>query len=1329
MSNRTTPILLAASVLASCGGELPTPGEAADTPALTRPPPVSIPPPLERYDLRKLTSEALYPERAWQSVLTPSVPGTSTGPTYYDFDSCSDADAEALRARTRVSFAQLGALGSALNPTLAGSTCASGDCFLQVNTAHLGRTVTLASDGTLACEDPETAALGTCALGMSSLTDTTGPRPSGRYRGNVVVADTIRITGPVQLGSLSLILVARTAIEFTGAGALIGAEGTTSAAGRAGTTAPVYTTPPAGCSIPLGGGTGICPTRRYDDITAGGTGSAGAESGSVVLIAPRVITPYDSSNLPGNAYGTSWYPFVRLAGGAGGTGGDAGQAVCRANDTSCEAQVRRLAKAGGAGGPGGRAGNLVVIADSVQGAELDGLSGRARAGGGGGTGGLGTRLLLDDLSTVLPRDVTVVLGATGLTGATGASGYRHDLVLGDQLGALTYLVAGRGADRRRALADRYARTSVAADTTRARAELSDALDLYCEPTPRPLVAPSPISPRVVPAAPGRPSSYLSSGARQAHTSLCRELQARLRRSQDGLDYFGSPPENYMYLRPDVVKTYRDAMLVTFDSVSRQFTDAVAAQSASEAARAARVLTLTDQLVAQDLSLDEKAQRVEIARLRYKALAEAALTKLGWFQINAEELAELRQRLDASSSDVEAALAQVPPRECDFFCVLGDFFSTIISIATAIVNTVNAISSIVNFISNLDEIFDMTRAISELKTAGKITLAVDGTPEGFLQEMKVLGEYANAAVGGLKNPATPGLGAIAGQVGAAVTAWKATVPNRSSNAIPDVLHRMAYDTAESEAQLHEIMLELQTGVARVEAIGQGVVIDREAAIGALNYMIYLVEQQLQRTQANARLFDEHLMALAEMSIAEAELELAMSEHAHARALKTRLSCQLGRTTGPDCAGVVALAGSSERVRALRDEACRASRRVGDAVLLFDYYYERARDFVLLTPRTTPDPSRNFGRNLLVLSARAAFAQSTAQSYQVDFLDTLADASVYDGTVQGSVCWPGEACAGRGGTAYQAAVMSALVSRGRADLEVDAECAPGTPDSRCNPGLSLERARQRVANFDVRLELDPRYRLGCPTVDGCASTPASQPALVGARFVVDYRHEDRATFRWDDGSLRSLWFSSAYPRMACEIIQAYAPGSTVDCRELSFFGGRTEYTAPNTPLPTRGRGDVDPSLYGTSVRGRWSLDLAPTLIQLAGPSGDACYTVDPTHAGRLALTPACLPASCDSADPADASDACGPDSTLEVLCRPYVSSRQDLMLTGDPACCTARGHRRDDLSPAADAACTIGGWTSDDACTVPEPCLEICGPRCQAFKQALRGVSYGIHWRAR
>jgi hypothetical protein len=218
MSNRTTPILLAASVLASCGGELPTPGEAADTPALTRPPPVSIPPPLERYDLRKLTSEALYPERAWQSVLTPSVPGTSTGPTYYDFDSCSDTDAEALRARTRVSFAQLGALGSALNPTLAGSTCASGDCFLQVNTAHLGRTVTLASDGTLACEDPETAALGTCALGMSSLTDTTGPRPSGRYRGNVVVADTIRITGPVQLGSLSLILVARTAIEFTGDG-------------------------------------------------------------------------------------------------------------------------------------------------------------------------------------------------------------------------------------------------------------------------------------------------------------------------------------------------------------------------------------------------------------------------------------------------------------------------------------------------------------------------------------------------------------------------------------------------------------------------------------------------------------------------------------------------------------------------------------------------------------------------------------------------------------------------------------------------------------------------------------------------------------------------------------------------------------------------------------------------------------------------------------------------------------------------------------------------------------------------------------------------------
>lgn len=81
------------------------------------------------------------------------------------------------------------------------------------------------------------------------------------------------------------------------------------------------------------------------------------------------------------------------------------------------------------------------------------------------------------------------------------------------------------------------------------------------------------------------------------------------------------------------------------------------------------------------------------------------------------------------------------------------------------------------------------------------------------------------------------------------------------------------------------------------------------------------------------------------------------------------------------------------------------------------------------------------------------------------------------------------------------------------------------------------------------------------------------------------------------------------------------------------------------------------------------------------------------------------------------------------RPYVSPQRNLLPGGDPACCTSSGHLKAGLSLAQAQTCSASGFTSDDACTVPEPCLEICGPRCKAFKAALRGFSYNIHWRAR
>lgn len=1363
---------------AACGVEGP-PLDSAGEAAFTTIPPPTGPTLLERYDLLKLNTEALYPERAHQTLLIPAMLSGSAD-INYDRDSCELSDTEALRRKSRVSFAELGAIGGALNRTVSGQTCAAADCFLHVNTAQLGRTLTITGDNAVACEDPDTAALGYCGLGMTSISGASGTRPTASYRGNVVVADVIRIDGEVNIGSLSLILVARSRIEFTATGRILGPATVRAASGANGTTTPAYPPVPEPCCV---------LTRSYTSITPGGGGSGGAPSGSVVLISPEVRTPNDTYDSFFNPYHSFYMrPFVALGGAGGGAGGDAGQAVCRMGDSGCDASVRARAAAGGRGGPGGAGGNLIVIADRLVGSDLDGYAGAAlaRQAGPGGAGGRGTVLTRYDLSPILPRSELVPLGANGAAGAAGVAGYRHDLPLSGNYFKLAYLVARRGAERRLITGRYYARSSIAADRSRAQSDFADGIDQYCRvfPSPPSLITPPP--PRTVPAAPGRPTTYVTTAASAAQTTTCRELDERWERVAYGRNYFGFSDDFVMYLRPDVVKAYRDGLLTTFDTIGRQFTDAVAAQTASESVRVARVLTLSDQLVDNDLSLVEKEKKVEIAQQRYRALAEAALTKLGWYKLNNDELSDLQARSNAAQSAVEDALQLRPEEPCDFWCVLGNVITAAVQIASLIANTASAIGTITDFITNLDNIFDMTRILSDLQSAGKITLPVDNTPEGFLEDMQVLGAYAKAALHGIEATRTPGLNAVSADVKVALESWKALVPpDPSSTNIGDVVHRIAYNTQATQGQLRDVLLRVQTAIATVEALNESLVVDKYGALGTLRSMVDLINAQIDLSRNNGRLFDEHLLALAEMSIAENELMLALVERDNAKLRKTRLGCQLGRVTGAACAGVVLATTSYERIGALRDEACRAAQGIGDSVLLFDYFYQRSRDFVLLQERgTATDPSRDFRRNLLDPSQRTQFALGTRSSYQDDFLSALADVNVRDGSVRGDICWPGEACAGRGGEAYQSAVLSSLVARGRTEFEVDAECRPGEPDSRCNAALSIEAPKQRVANFDVRLVMAPGYRLGCTTPTGCpAASPADAPVLTGAQYVVDYQHGEQAEFLWTDGSYRTFLFTQAYPRLACEIVRAYTPNSTVDCRDLLFFGGTSDYvSALSEPLASYSRNDLDPALYGTSVRGQWSLDIGRTLAQLNGPAGDDCFLPDASNAARLNLVETCLPSTCASPcftadgsrkaanDPSapsycscyaaslalrpagqlanrpecsglpptltrvayDAPALCGGgtgQSSLETLCKPYVSSQRTLLPSGDPACCTSSGHLKTGLSASQGQACNAKGFTSDDACTVPEPCLEICGPRCKAFKAALRGFSYNIHWRAR
>ena len=90
--------------------------------------------------------------------------------------------------------------------------CAPEECFLRVNSAHVGRVVTITENG-VACEDPNVPGLGQCNIGYRS-SALSGVNDFHGYRGNVIIADRIRVSGRIQLGTLSLVLVAREQIEF-----------------------------------------------------------------------------------------------------------------------------------------------------------------------------------------------------------------------------------------------------------------------------------------------------------------------------------------------------------------------------------------------------------------------------------------------------------------------------------------------------------------------------------------------------------------------------------------------------------------------------------------------------------------------------------------------------------------------------------------------------------------------------------------------------------------------------------------------------------------------------------------------------------------------------------------------------------------------------------------------------------------------------------------------------------------------------------------------------------------------------------------------------------
>lgn len=1298
--------------------------------------------------------EALFPEWARRS----SIAG---GAESYDFERCENIDPQTLVGRTRVRFGEIGPIGQVLARSAAGGTCTTADCYLKVSTAGLGREISLGASPRVDCEDPTTQTLGSCDLSSASAL------AGDPYRGNIIVADRIRVDGVLSTGELNLVLIAKESIEFTAAGRIMAfsapAAKPAAIAGASGT-ANVCTVKCAHRD-PLSEADPNCAVTCLPHFTSYGTGRPGAggkSAGTVVLIAPTVILPRTPSGAQ---------PHVTLEGQGGAAGGDVLPIRCDGTNSICIDHAVANAGAGGRGGNGGAGGKLITIADRFSGEPLR----LSLSGGRAGARGSVPVLQLMTGSVVSSQRV---VGSSGTLGAAGAAGFRDDLPIAGRYYDYAYLLSARGADRLIANARHYARyvhpTAEPGYTNSriARGQFERLIDSYCRSI-APMAVGLPLSPRPTTRSGSAPLSYLPTTPSQARVDLCRESEVRLARVSQGMNWFGLTPDFYMYLRPDVMAGYRSAGRTLVDSVRASF-EGVASLGGQQ---------LLDIQAMEERALGEKRKHAEIAKAKLEQVGVALGVSLARVDRNQDEL----ESSEAALRDAQARLVvAVVATECDIWCTVGRYLTVIENVANLVLGIGHSLTAIKDFLSTAGTLFDVDRIKGELAQAQSISLPTQG-----FDKLIFFGNYLSEVYQG-RPGAEPlvGVGAVVTQVKAAMAQW--TAADEAVNALSSPAaqwHHLAFNAAQSRSELRASLREVLVDLDQAKAIANTAIADKAGAIDALQEMQQLIELRIEILNDNLRAIEDHLIAAGELPIAQAEYTLALLEVKNLEAAIHASKCRLGLPDG-SCAGLTAVSGPADTIRARRDGLCLAGRSMNDSVLLFDFYYQRSKDFVLLDQTPRPgDQSHDFRRILLRASDAAAFSQPSADPLVDDFLGQIT-ATQNAGTVRGLLCLPGRDC-GLGVMAldrdYQGEVMRELVASGRSSFDVMAECRPGAPNSHCNAGLvGSETPRQRVVGFDAELVMASGYRLGCSGAS-CASPtagPADAPVDPGFAYRLRYRHSDAASFLWDDLTLRSFLFPESYPRQACEAARSLS-GQDVDCRRVLDFGGSTEYAAPSqhtlaAPRPRTALAYATPDLYGTSVRGDWILDLTTTLADLNGIGGDACYGFDATHPLPLSCYPESCRSSCfddlgvrrpaiDPDAPAHCScygannallpaaslagraECSGLSPTLSVLreaselpaaCRPYVGTvaaptqmegqcrrfvtAGRLFPSGPLDCCNPDGRMKGNLNASVAASCVARGFDSDSACLAPDACLEICGPRCKAFKRALIGVEYRIDW---
>ena len=1331
----------------------------------------------------------------------------------FDYQDCEFVDANAIEAQLRPTFSRLEAFGDRLNPTIPThtistpgdpfhfgtfETCDPEDCYLRLSTANLEDEVTIRADGLIEFETLD----GTETVDFRI-------REQADHRGAIVFARKIKIEGTLKLGWTNLILVAREGIDMS-SGSIV-AYGPKSPQQTV-QIATNFDENPFGfrCVVPSfyhSNDPDDCffPVESISNETSNSFPRDGAPSGSVIMVTQVADLGLVNLKGQGGDHGEILTGDVHCSFKHVNRDREAGRNDPNPTSTFglnlvCTQAASKL-RSGKPGGDGGNSGHLYVYAQDINGLDFQG------AAGAGGLGGKRDYTVFHLNRIGIPRHPKMADGADGEVGRYGF------IEIDDQKYYDLALILGLRAAQRLWHNGRYfARQlhySVAGGPDNAeiaKAALGSLMDNFCAPTIYQRDSDGYATSGSEFLNPVRSFDYTTSGslfsaAPYGYTAvdhsavdqrpvLCDSAAIRQEFAETDLNWFGFEEDYLMYLHPDVVEEFREDALTSLKDARDLFQEVRTETTADLRA----IETLERGTLAM---MQNEADRFELRAQEQAALVERTLNLLE------ATIAEADGLTTAFEAQVEVIRANLATSPCDANCVLGNVLNFTAKIISAVQNLANAFSAIANLVKAFDDGLFTFESFHE--QTGKKT---DKPDELKLKEIFAYASYiykgfnvknkdGEKELTDSKLKKVTGLKAVIEKTKKAYDAAKKVKagPPKPKPDVSDKWTAFIVANEDAKAAIRETMRKVQASIVKVEGLPSGRVKDRAGALGDLRYLVGLLEERLQLLYRIDELRLEHLNASGSLLVLMREHELILAMKAELDFYITESKCRIGTLTGSQCDGI-AVQGATKAE--LLQQVCLVTQPLSDRVLLFDFYYDRSKAFTTLDERESSSASAdNFSRYLLDGDILGTFEDDLERGW----LNTLLVAP-NTGSLRMAICADGQTCANGlpADSPYRDDVVSRLRNYGVTTFSIDDDCTiaselaaqtgtsaiPAPADS-CPPSVFTSGGGEprRVTDVDVRLLMDPSYRLGC--------LGSSCTANGGYEFRAYLGHEAAGTFFTPSANglqTRYVGFPEGNTRRACEIANQFDNEPTPrDCGQvINFSRYKTASQADDWAPQNFG---IRSKTFGTSVRGQWRVDIGPTLNQLNGntPNADQCYA-DKAVNGTLSTVPTrCLPESCLSACfddvgvrltanapeycecydtnnqklatiPATLADICanrpavlqwnegaangleecsgntvgygenGSKTLYETSCDRFVEATSGSFLpNGDSFCCSPDGRFKLNLSETDQGICEARGYLGNESCRAPDVCREVCGPRCKQFKRAIRGFEIDIDWMVR